>query len=184
MHQRQSLKASSRAAPLSPRIVRDQRVSEKVAHSRRDRNQRREQPRPLSPWERYAEFVRIPRVKLILRNTFYLAYLFTFVTLFFSLIELNTGCGPNGHVAYDAVHAPKLNVLLHLFSAWTFAIFLDEMHQLLSGTFADCECMSMRRARDEANLVPSSPMPPPSHHPYGLIGALVPRIRSGSTSFG
>ena len=177
------------------------------------KHQRREQPLPLTPFERYTEFVRIPRVKLVLRNILYVAYLCAFVLLFLTQIELtdhkcaawsaaaasaaaiSAGCEPPSiptvpapsaaprsqlrlrpapprsftaprsqlllarsqllrprppilppsalppsssappplHPSLtlgrcDSEWAPRVDWLLHLFSLWTFAIGLDELH--------------------------------------------------------
>ncbi len=83
--------------------------------------QRREQPQPLTSFGKWCEFVRIPRVKLVLRNLLYLLYLLVYVLLFFSHIELdNHKC--------DSAWAPRVDALLHVFTLWTLAIFLDELH--------------------------------------------------------
>ena len=48
LHQRHGIKTTSRSASLSPRAGKDQRVSDRAAHSRADRDQRREQRRALA----------------------------------------------------------------------------------------------------------------------------------------
>ena len=48
MHQRQGVKTTSRSASLSPRAGKEQRVSDRAALSRADRDQRREQRRALA----------------------------------------------------------------------------------------------------------------------------------------
>jgi len=85
------------------------------------REQRLEQPKPLTSFGKWSEFVRIPRVKLVLRNNLYLLYLLVYVLLFFSHTELDD------HKC-DSTWAPRVDLLLHGFTLWTVAIFFDELH--------------------------------------------------------
>ena len=85
------------------------------------KDQRALAPTPLNGIKRYSEFVQIPRVKMLLRNSFSVLYLVLFVAYFLSLTEVPSPCEWTPTIEFAS--------LKHVFTVWTLAIFLDEMLQ-------------------------------------------------------
>ena len=104
------------------------------------RKQRQNAPKPLTKFERYAQYVRIPRVKIILRAFLYVLYLTLFIMLFFLLVESVSVCEegvPDGTPIGEANRWLIIDLMLHAFTLWTFSMVADEVSQMRTSSIAE-----------------------------------------------